>query len=409
MSEMSFFDAFSTLKDPRSRIGLRYPLMDVISLAIYGMLCEQYFFTHISSFLKEMDEASNFRLSETFHLKNGVPSHDVFSDVFRGIDVDEFMKCFATWLSKVVYYITGKHIAIDGKALCAATEKAKNGNIPYILSAFMCDLGISIAQIEIGEKKNEISEIPRLIDLIIVEGDFVTIDAIGAQVDIMNAIKEKGADFCLQIKLNQKNTYLSIAELFVHAKEEKAKAKKLKRPYTVLDYYREIDKNHGRIEVREYYVFTNEEEIRMAIDPKWTHVRAVGMAILKRTVLGDTPTESVDVHYHLLSKPITAKEYGALARGHWGIENRLHWVLDNTFSEDRCTSKADNSKFNVSLLKKIAFNFMRLVPDASRKTSHEKMNFFRFWPDRFYKMLTSPIHIDNRLMMEQSGIATVSI
>ncbi len=205
----------------------------------------------------------------------------------------------------------------------------------------MCGCGLSIGQKEVGEKTNEIPEIPKLLDLIDITDCFVTIDAIGTQRDIMDKIKEKGGHFCLQLKRNQKNAFEDV-ELFFNDME-----KNNHREFLKMDDYVQEEKNHGRIEKREYHVFTGQEEIKRVLDTKWEHVRCLGMAKLTRK---SGSTVSVEIHYHLLDAAVSAQKYGSLAREHWEIENSLHWVLDINFKEDASTADADNALANLALL-----------------------------------------------------------
>ncbi len=186
-TEKSFFRIFKNLEDPRDNRGKVYPLIDIIILALYGVLIGYEDFSNMSYYLKKREE----ELKRELGLEVGVPSHDVFSDVFRVLDINRFMELFVEWTKSLVSEKTGKHIAIDGKAVRAATKKAEKGNIPYVISAFLCDQGISIGQKPVGEKTNEIPEIPRLLDLIDIKGSVVTIDAIGTQTEIMDKIIAK--------------------------------------------------------------------------------------------------------------------------------------------------------------------------------------------------------------------------
>lgn len=358
--ERSFFNIFEELDDPRNEKGKIYPLMDVIILALYGVLIGFEDFTNMSYYLKKHEE----ELTEKLGLAAGVPSHDVFSDVFRAIDVDAFMNRFVIWTREIAYKKSGQHIAIDGKAVRAAAKKAEGGNIPYVISAFMCGCGLSIGQKEVGEKTNEIPEIPKLLELIDITECFVTIDAIGTQKDIMDKIKEKNGHFCLQLKRNQKNAFEDV-ELFFSDME-----KNHSREFLDMDYYMQEEKSHGRIEKREYRVFTNQEEIKMVLDEKWGHVECLGMAKLTRN---NGSTVSEEVHYHLLDTAVSAKKYGSLAREHWEVENGLHWVLDIHFREDASTANADNALANLALLRKIAFNFTKLDPAMAKKTTKKRM------------------------------------
>ena len=297
-------------------------------------------------------------LSKELGLTNGVPSHDTFSDVFRSIDVGKFVNVFIEWTKSLYEAKIGMHIAIDGKAIRAATEKAKNGNIPYILSAFLCDCGISIGQIKVDEKSNEIKGIPELLDLLDIEGAVITIDAIGTQVEIMNKIHEKKGDFCLQLKANQGNCFDSV-ELFF---KDLSKAELEK-----LDQITITEKNYGRVEKRTYAIYAGPELENIVDLEKFKHVKEIGMAILEREINGES---SKEVHYHLLSKEFKATEYYKYARDHWKIENNLHWILDMHYNEDRCKDKA---KENIALLRKIAFNLTKLDKNLAKKTTKKIM------------------------------------
>ena len=244
--EKTFIEIFENLEDPRDNRGKIYPLIDILLLALYGVLAGFSDFTNMSYYLKKREA----ELSEEFGLSKGVPSHDVFSDVFRVIDIEKFMALFVEWTKNLALAKTGQHIAIDGKAVRAAAKKAENGNIPYVLSAFMCGCGISIGQKEVGEKTNEIPEIPKLLDLIDITDCTVTIDAIGTQKDIMDKIIDKGGHFCLQLKKNQRAAFEDV-DLFFRDLEEKNK------DFQKLSSYTETAKDHGRIEGREYYTFAD--------------------------------------------------------------------------------------------------------------------------------------------------------
>lgn len=372
--ERSFFSIFEDIEDPRNEKGKLYPLMDVIILALYGVLIGFEDFTNMSYYLKKHEG----ELTEKLELATGVPSHDVFSDVFRAINVEVFMDRFVKWTKEIAYKKGGKHIAIDGKAVRAATKKASGGNIPYVISAFMCECGISIGQKEVGEKTNEIPEIPRLLDLIDITGCFVTIDAIGTQKDIMDKIKEKKGHFCLQLKRNQKNAFEDV-ELFFDDME-----KNRNREFSEMDYYMKEEKNHGRIEKREYRVYTEQKEIKRILGKKWGHVGCLGMAKLTRK---SGSTVSTEIHYHLLDVEVTAEKYGSLAREHWKIENGLHWILDIHFKEDSSTANTDHALANLALLRKIAFNFTKLDPAMAKKTTKKRMIDFMTDLDLFKRLV----------------------
>lgn len=359
--ERSFFDVFSELEDPRNDKNKKYPLMDIIILAVYGTLIGFEDFTNMSYYFKKREK----ELVYEFQLSEGIPSHDVFSDVFRAIDVNAFMKLFVEWTKSLVQAKTDGHIAIDGKAVRAATKKSKGGNIPYIISAFLVGCGISIGQKIVGDKTNEITEIPNILDLIDIKSNFITIDAIGTQTKIMDKIIDKGGHFCLQLKANQKETFQSVKLYFDDLEKNNIAV------FEALELYRDIpSKEHGRYETREYRVMSDNDEIATILGNKWEYVQCIGMAKLNRRIGND---ESCEVHYHLLDTIVSAEKYASLARGHWEIENGLHWILDIHFREDSSTANADHAMENLALLRKIAFNFTKLDPTMQKKTIKKKM------------------------------------
>jgi len=356
--ENSTFEIFSRLNDPRDERGKKYRLIDIVMLALYGTLIGFEDFSNMAYYLKKREP----ELIEELGLENGVPSHDTFSAVFRVIDVKQFMKLFVEWTKGLVAAKTGKHIAIDGKAVRAATKRAENGNIPYVLNAFLCDSGISIGQKTIDAKTNEITEIPKLLDLIDIKDSVITVDAIGTQSTIMNKIIEKGGDFCLQLKANQRQAFTDV-ELYFNSLSAKEKS--------ALSVHKTTDKEHGRIEKRKYSIISDEKAIKDILqNEKWEHVKALGKAEFTRTI-GEKTSE--ETHYHVLSFVPTAEKYASYARSHWEIENSLHWVLDIHFKEDSSTANSDNSIANLSLLRKMAFNFTKLDPDMAKKTTKKKM------------------------------------
>lgn len=358
MMDSSFFEIFETLEDPRDNRGKKYRLIDVMILAIYGVLIGFEDFTNMAYYLKKIEK----ELCEKLELESGVPSHDTFSAVFRVIDVKKFMSLFVKWTQNIAE-AKGKHIAIDGKAVRAATKKAENGNVPYVLNAFLCGLGITIGQKEVGAKTNEITEIPNLLDLIEIEDCVVTIDAIGTQEAIMNKIVEKKGHFCLQLKNNQKTAFNDVNLYFESLTD---------REVSELSTFKStLSNDHGREEKRKYVILTDEKTIQELLpDNKWKHIKAIGMAELTRTVKDET---SIEKHYHVLDFITDAEKYGEYARSHWEIENSLHWVLDIHFNEDRCTANSDNAISNLTLLRKIAFNLTKLDPAMAKKTTKKRM------------------------------------
>lgn len=356
----NLFEIFNEIEDPRDNRGKKHKLIHVIILAIYGILCGFEDFTNMSYFLKKREK----ELIETFDLLNGVPSHDTFSAVFRILDPKKFMELFIEWTKRLVVNKVnkdGKHIAIDGKAVKSATDKANNGNIPYIVSAFLTDIGISIGQCKVDDKSNEITAIPDLLNLITIEDATITIDAIGTQTKIVDTIISKKGHYCLSVKENQKVLYQDIHDYFAYAIEDDEEKENITS-------YETIEKGHGRIEKRRYYVskrvdFINDKN-------KWKNLSSIGYVIQQRTINGST---SIEYHYYIMDKVLNASEFAKFTRNHWQIENNLHWVLDVIFNEDHSTAKTGNSIENISIIRKMVFNLTKLDPEMSKKTTKKKM------------------------------------
>lgn len=366
----SFFSIFKNLEDQRDNRGKKHKLIHVIILSIYGMLCGYDDFTNMAYFLKKYED----KLTESLKLLNGIPSHDTFSAVFRIIDADQFMKLFIEW-TKQMFELKGKHIAIDGKAVTSATDKVNNGNIPYVVSAFLTDMGISIGQYKIDEKTNEIKGIPELLDLIDIKDATITIDAIGTQKAIVNKIIKKSGHYCLSVKKNQKLLYDDIDTYFKDAIYDLDELKKM-------NYYETIEKGHGRIETRKYYTIN---DISFIYDRNhWSGLKSVGMVIQERLIGEKT---SKEVQYHILDQNLTAKEYSRLTRSHWKIENNLHWILDVIFNEDHSLAKKDNAIHNLTLLRKIVFNLTKLDPTMEKKTTKKKIIDYTFDFSCFEKLI----------------------
>ena len=184
---MTLFSRFEVLEDPRDIRGKKYKLIDIIIMTIYGILCGITDFTNIADFMKIKEDY----FTELLGLENGTPSHDCLSDIFARIDSKRFMKIFIEWTKEIVKEKTGLNISIDGKAVRSAVDKVNGGNIPYIVSAFIGELGISIGQVKVDDKSNEITAIPQLLDLLDIKNATITIDAIGTQEEIANKIVEK--------------------------------------------------------------------------------------------------------------------------------------------------------------------------------------------------------------------------
>ena len=375
----SLFTIFSELEDPRDNRGKKHLLIHIIILAIYGILCGYEDFTNMAYFLKKKES----ELTEKLGLLNGIPSHDTFSAVFRIIDPKKFMELFIKWTQSLVdsKNINGdKHIAIDGKAVRAATDKVNNGNIPYVVSAFLTDIGLSIGQYKVDDKSNEIKAVPELLDMLFIEGCTITMDAMGTQKDIVSKIVDKKGHYCLALKENQKTFCNEITEYLDFAIEDNEEKNNI-------SYFETTEKDHGRIETRKYYVSSRTDFITNLKD--WQNLSAIGLVIQERTVTGKEKT--VERRYYIMDQVLKAEEFARYTRKHWQIENNLHWVLDVIFNEDHSTSKKDNAIINIATVRKMAFNLTKLDPSMSKKTTKKKMIDYTYNFDLFLKLINEII------------------
>lgn len=340
---MNLFKRFEVLEDPRDIRGKKYKLIDILIMTIYGILCGLTDFTNIADFMKLKEDY----FTKLLNLENGTPSHDCLSDIFARIDSKKFMKIFIEWIEEIVTSVEGKNISIDGKAIRSAVDKVNGGNVPYIVSAFIGEIGLSIGQVKVNDKSNEITAIPELLDLLNIEGATITIDAIGTQEEIVNKIVDKKGHYVLKVKNNQK-------ELNRDVKRQFNKFNNLYGNEEIL-YKKTIEKDHGRGEIREYFLTYKTSEIKDK--EKWKTAKA--LAYVKVKVMNGDEIKIVD-NYYIIDYKITIDDLEKAIRDHWNIECGLHWRLDVIMNEDHSRNREKNSILNLATLRKIAFNLASL-------------------------------------------------
>ena len=354
----SLYNRFEVLEDPRDIRGKKHDLSNILVMTIYGILCGYTDFTNLADFIKVHEDYFTNLLS----LENGTPSHDTFSNVFSMIDSKKFLELFIDWIKEIVEK-NGVHLSIDGKAIKSARDKINGGNTPYIVSGFLADIGISIGQVKVDDKSNEITDIPELINLLDIENRIITIDAIGTQENICNLItsKEKKGDYILKVKDNQKDLKDDIKTYFELG---------LKRDeQQIAIWENDYEKDHGRIEKRTYYLSYEIDSI--SDKEKWKSVKAIGRIDVKRIENGK---EKITKHYYILSKAFDMETFIKTTREHWNIECGLHWRLDVIMDEDHSKNREGNSINNLSLVRKIVFNLARLDKSMGEKlTLKQKM------------------------------------
>lgn len=359
---MEMYNYFSILKDPRDTRGLRHELGNIVVMSIYAVLCGCTDAENMAYFMKLQE--SYFQ--KLLNLKYGVPSADTLLRVFALIEPENFMEVFYAWIKDVIQSLSlssekeVKRIAIDGKAVRAAAEKG--GSIPYIISAYLGNYGISIGQLKVGEKTNEIKEIPHLLKKLDIENCVITIDAIGCQKSIAKQIVKQKGHYCLAVKANQKLLYDEISEYFDYAQKEESEG---------LSFYETMEKDHGRMEIRRYT--TSADTDFLTGKKEWINLQRIGKVENIRETEGK---KSREIRYYILDEDYSAEELEKVVRGHWEIENKLHWVLDVHFKEDFCKVKEKKAMENIALIRKICYNLMKLDNkfNKKKKITYKKMS-----------------------------------
>ena len=347
---------FEGLPDPRMEGKISHKLIDIVMIAISAVLSGAESWTEIELF----GQTKQAWLSTFLELPNGIPSHDTFREVFSRLDPAEFEKHFLMWVQAVTEKIKGL-IAIDGKQLRRSHDRSAGKNAIYMVSAWASENKLVLGQQKVDEKTNEINAIPALLDVLMLAGCIVTIDAIGCQTAIAEKIVDKDADYLLSVKKNQKTLLSDIVGVF-------EMAGKLDFAAIAHDYHKSTEKAHGRLETRECWVITDPEYLSLLQGKdNWAGLKA----IVKVKVTWHHSEKEVS-RYYISTLDKNAKFMLDTVRGHWGIENQLHWVLDVVFREDESRVRSKHSPENFAVLRHIALNLLRREKTAKRSLKNKR-------------------------------------
>ena len=362
-----FLSHFNDLPDPRQAVKVVYPLDEVLLLSLLAVLAGAEAFTDIARFGdKKLELLRRFR-----PFRDGTPPHDRIGDIFAALDAEQFQRCFVAWVAALTGAPAGV-IAIDGKTVRRSGDK-KAGKAPiHMVSAFAARQRVVLGQVKVAEKSNEIIAIPKLLNMLAIEGAIVTIDAMGCQRDIAQKILDKKADYVLALKGNQGSLREDV-ELF--AAEQKAKG----FADTEVSQDTTIGGDHGRIETRTTTVIHDVQWLQERHD--WPGLNAVVMVESSREINGDTECET---RFYLTSLIMVAALLGPVVRSHWAIENSLHWVMDMIFRDDECRVRTDHAPANFTTIKHMAHNLLRT---ASSKDSLRLRRKIAAWDDDFLASL----------------------
>jgi predicted transposase YbfD/YdcC len=339
-----FATHFANLTDPRVERSRRHVLQDIIVLALCAMIANADSWADIERYGKtKLDFLRRF-----LELPNGIPSHDTLGRVFAMLDPAALLLCLRNWLADLRAKFGGQHVAIDGKTLRGSHDGETRPNALHLVSAWASEARLFLGQIAVAEKSNEITAIPQLLELLDITGDTVTIDAMGCQKEIASQIVGQGGDYLLMVKENQPTLYEAVRRL-----EEAA----LAQEYAGVRSCSTTQVHHGREELRACWVLTDLDSV--CERAKWPGLQSVVVVVRDRT---EGSRNTCEKHYYISSRRLSARRALEAARGHWQVENGLHWHLDVHFGEDANRVQRRHGAENLGVLRRMALSLLKHHP-----------------------------------------------
>jgi predicted transposase YbfD/YdcC len=352
-SPASILTYFHDLPDPRRETrNKKHRLIDVLVIALCGIIAGCQSAVEIEAY----GRAKETWLRTFLELPNGIPSHDTFSRVLQSVDPREFHDCFVRWVRALHEVTRGEIVPIDGKTLRRSFDSASDLPALHLVSAWAAENRLVLGEIPVDDKSNEITAVPKLLEILELTGAIVTLDAMGCQKEIAAKVRERGADDVLAVKDNQPHLRADLSDHFDEVLEEEESLPRTRRHTTK-------EKNRGRLEHRTYLSTPVPEDLRKG--EAWRDLKSVGCVI---AVVQRGGKETVEARYSISSLKPNAKVLAKAVRGHWGIEDGQHWVLDVVFQEDQSRARLDNASENLALLRRLAMNLM-----AKEGTKHASL------------------------------------
>lgn len=345
-AETSILTYFEDLEDPRIEKNRKHPLINLIGIAILGVICGADNWVDIERY----GQAKAEWLGQFLDLKHGIPSHDTFGRVFRWLDAEQFQQRFIAWTQHLCAMTRGQLVAVDGKKLLGSHDRLHQREGLWLVSAWASENRLVLGQNKVEAQSNEIPAIPPLLALLDVSGCVVTIDAIGTQTAIAQQMVDAQAEYILPVKENQGTLYEDMQLLFEGFEEVSYVAV----PH---DTYKQVSEGHDRREIRQCWV-VSEAEYRTYLrrGAEWANLNSLVKLLTIRT----TPTKTeVTMRYFISSWSASALEFLHAIRDHWQIENGLHWVLDIAFREDAARIRKDHAPQNMATLRRLALNLLK--------------------------------------------------
>jgi predicted transposase YbfD/YdcC len=363
-SKLRLADVFVAIEDPRPKGKVEHDLVELLVVAVNAVLVGADTFVEIELW-------ANAKLSwlrRYLRLVHGIPSHDTFGRLLGLIDPSQFEAAFRHWVSGIVPALGAEVVAIDGKT--SRRSGGVDATALHLVSAFAAGAGLVLGQRATAEKSNEKTALPELLSTLALEGCTVTIDAMGTQANIAQAIRDRGADYILAVKDNQPKLAASIQDFWTSFRVHPA-------AHTPHHYAESVEKGHGRIETRRCYVFDPLECLNKAV--QWPALKSFVVLESEREINGKTTLER---RLYLSSLRPDAARIGSAIRAHWSVENRLHWCMDVAFNDDQMRARTGHAAHNLAILKHITLNLIRLDP-VKRKGGIKARRFIAATSDRY--------------------------
>ena len=367
LARTSLVAHFACVPDPRINRRREHDLIDILVIAVCTLLCAGETFNDMEDFGK----AKRDWFSTFLKLRNGIPSHDTFNRVFAALDPKQFLDCFLRWTQSLREAVPQEIVALDGKALRRALNRGQS--IKYVVSAWAESNGLVLGQLKVADKSNEITAVPELLRVLELSGCIVTLDAMGCQKKIAKEIVEADADYVLALKGNQETVHEEVKSFLdatlLEQQSPRLQGAKLSQAAATLASLETVEKDHGRLEIRRYY---QSDQLDWFADRlKWEGLKSVGMVESVREVDGKT---TVERRYYLASLPLGIETLARAVRGHWGVENKVHWIMDVCFREDQSRARTGYAAENLATLRRLALNLLKQEKTKKRGIRGKQLN-----------------------------------